>query len=254
MGLYKLTLATIFHRKVWVVALLCVFLFPIILPHLTPVDVNPALLEPARAQAAWYTLWVVSILWGLFQAARFGDDTASSAMGSYFLSRGTKRISQMAQIWLACVTFLLPLLLVTLAICLIGALPEAAEEGIWIAMNFQYALIYVITIVPLILLAISLGSRFGGMISYLVSAGLWVYGMYGVGYLRMMTEIRANALSDWIYLISPHYHLSDMTPRLMFMQGAMLSNEYLEVLTYFAGVALMLMALSVFAYKAKPSS
>ena len=107
MQLYKLTLATIIQRKIWVVALLCVLVLPIVLPYLTPHESNPTLIEPARAQAVWVILWIVTIAWVLFQAARFGDETASSGMGAYFLSTGVSRVRQMLQLWLACMSCLL---------------------------------------------------------------------------------------------------------------------------------------------------
>ena len=88
MQLYRLTLATILQRKVWIIALLCVLVLPLILPYLTSYERNPSLIEPARAQAAWICLGVVSLAWVLYQAARFGDDSARSGLGSYFLSAG----------------------------------------------------------------------------------------------------------------------------------------------------------------------
>ena len=103
-------------------------MLPIVLPYLTPYESNPSLIEPARAQAAWGCLWVVTIAWLFFQAARFGDDTARSGLGAYFLSSGVSGLSQMMQIWLACLSFLLPLVLVTLAVCFIGAMPAIAPK------------------------------------------------------------------------------------------------------------------------------
>ncbi|MBT8045131.1 MAG: hypothetical protein KJO79_09295, partial [Verrucomicrobiae bacterium] len=88
MQLYRLTLATILQRKVWIVAFLCALVLPVVLPYITPYESNPTLIAPARAQVAWISLWVISIAWVFFQAARFGDDTARSGLGAYFLSAG----------------------------------------------------------------------------------------------------------------------------------------------------------------------
>jgi len=255
MQLYKLTLATIIQRKIWVVALLCVVLLPIVLPYFTPYESNPTLLEPARAQAVWVTVWVVAIAWIFFQAARFGDETASSGIGSYFLSKGGSRISQMSQIWLACMSFFLPLILLTLIICFVGAMPGDNEQAsIWVATNFQYALLFFLTVAPLTLFAVSLGSRFGGTIGYIVPVFYILYGLYGVGYLDMMTDLRDNVLVDWIYILSPHYHLADLLPRLIFRQGAMLGDEFLKIVGYFVGLALILGGVSVVCFRAKPSA
>lgn len=252
MPLYKLTLTTIFQRKVWLIALLCVLLFPIVLPHLTPVDVNPTLLEPARAQAAWVTLWIVSIAWVLFQAAGFGDNTAKSGLGAYFLSQGVSRVSQMIQVWLACVTFLLPLVVITVAICLIGAMPSGdGQAKMWIATNLQYASLFILVISPLMMLAASIGSRFGATIGYIVPVSLALYGMYGVGYLAMMTEVDNNPLLDTLYVISPHYYLADLTPRLVFKQGSMVGKEFLQLVIYFVAIKLVFTMFSTVCFKVK---
>lgn len=255
MQLYRLTLATILQRKVWIVAFLSVLVLPIILPYLTPYESSPTLIEPARAQAAWVTLWVVSVAWVLFQASRFGDETSRSGMGAYFLSTGVTRISQMFQIWIACMTFLLPLVIVTVAVCLIGAMPGGEEQAkMWIATNMQYAALFCLVIAPLAMLAISLGSRFGGTVGYIVPVGLSVYGLYGVGYVGMMTSVQQNAFLDWIFVLSPHYHLADLTPRLVFKQGSMLSSEFLQFVVYFVGLKLVLTMISTMCFRAKQAA
>ena len=76
------------QRKVWIIALVCALLLPCVLPYLTPYETNPTLIEPARAQAAWVCLWVITAAWLFFQAARFGDETSRSGIGAYFLSSG----------------------------------------------------------------------------------------------------------------------------------------------------------------------
>ncbi|MGB2010889.1 MAG: hypothetical protein ACPHYF_05130 [Akkermansiaceae bacterium] len=252
MQLYRLTLATILQRKVWMVALLCVFLLPILLPYLTPHEINPSLIEPARAQAAWVCLWVVAIAWLFFQASRFGNDTARSGLGAYFLSSGVSGLSQMIQIWLACLSFLLPLVAITVAVCLIGAMPsESSQAKMWIATNLQYAALFLLVVTPLMMLAVSAGSRFGSTIGYLIPLCLSVYGIYGVGYLAMMTDVQSNLLLDWLYVISPHYHLADLTPRLVFKHGSMLGSEFLQLVVYFAGIKIVLAMISTFTFQPK---
>jgi hypothetical protein len=56
----------------------------------------------------------------------------------------------------------------------------------------------------------------------------------------MMTEVQCNLLLDWLYVVSPHYHLADLTPRLVFKQGSMLSSEFLQLVVYFAGIKIVL--------------
>ena len=253
MQLYRLTLATMLQRKVWIIAFLCALIMPIVLPYLTPHESNPTLVAPARAQAAWICLWVVSIAWVFFQAARFGDDTARSGLGAYFLSTGVSRVSQMMQIWLACLTFLLPLVCITIAVCLVGAMPgDSAQAKMWIATNMQYAALFLLVIMPLMMVATSVGSRFGSTIGYLIPLCMSVYGMYGVGYLSMMTTVQDNVFLDWLYVVSPHYHLADLTPRLVFRHGSMVGSEFLQLVAYFVGIKIVLSMLSTMCFQAKP--
>lgn len=255
MQLYRLTLATIIQRKFWMVAFLCVLLLPIVLPYLTPYESNPTLIEPARAQAAWGVLWIASVAWVFFQAARFGDETARSGMGAYFLSTGVSRVSQMVQIWFACMTFLLPMVLLTVAVCLIGAMPGDKEQAtMWVATNMQYAALFLLVIAPLAMLAISIGSRFGGTVGYIVPLCLSIYGLFGVGYLAMMTTVQENIFLDWVYILSPHYHLANLTPRLVFKQGNMVSAEFLHLIAYFVGLKLIISMISTICFRAKPAT
>jgi hypothetical protein len=222
---------------------------------ITPYESNPSLIEPARAQAAWGCLWVVTIAWLFFQAARFGDDTARSGLGAYFLSSGVSGLSQMMQIWLACLSFLLPLVLVALAICFIGAMPsDSAQAQMWIATNLQYAALFLLVVTPLMMVAASVGSRFGSTVGYLIPLCMSVYGMYGVGYLAMMTDVQSNLLLDWLYVVSPHYHLADLTPRLVFRHGSMLSSEFLQLVIYFAGIKIVLAMLSTLTFQPKAAA
>jgi len=243
------------QRKVWIIALFCALVLPIVLPYLTPYESNPSLLEPARAQAAWGCLWVVTIAWLFFQAARFGDDTARSGLGAYFLSSGVSGLSQMIQIWLACLSFLLPLVLVALAVCFIGAMPsDSAQAQMWVATNLQYAALFLLVVTPLMMVAVSVGSRFGSTVGYLIPLCMSIYGMYGVGYLAMMTDAQSNLLLDWLYVVSPHYHLADLTPRLVFKHGSMLGSEFLQLVIYFAGIKIVLAMLSTLTFQPKAAT
>ena len=243
------------QRKVWIIALFCALVLPIVLPYLTPYESNPSLIEPARAQAAWGCLWVVTIAWLFFQAARFGDDTARSGLGAYFLSSGVSGLSQMIQIWLACLSFLLPLVLVALAVCFIGAMPsDSAQAQMWVATNLQYAALFLLVVTPLMMVAVSVGSRFGSTVGYLIPLCMSIYGMYGVGYLAMMTDAQSNLLLDWLYVVSPHYHLADLTPRLVFKHGSMLGSEFLQLVIYFAGIKMVLAMLSTLTFQPKAAT
>ena len=99
-----------------------------------------------------------------------------------------------------------------------------------------------------------MGSRFGATIGYLLPLSLSLYGIYGVGYLGMMTSVEGNVLIEWLYVISPHYHLADLTPRLVFKHGSMLTSEFLQLVAYFVGVKLILSMFSTVCFQAKPAA
>jgi len=251
MQLYRLTLATIIQRKVWVVALLWLIALPLVLPNIMTYQ-NISLVQPARAQAAWVSLWGIAITWILFQAARFGDETARSGLGAYFLSVGKSNTKQLFQIWAACMSFLLPLVVLTIAVCLFGAMPDnAAQAEMWLLLNSQYALLFLLVIAPLLLLAIALGSRMGGSVGYIVPVALVLYGLYGVGHLASIANTANGPVLNWMYVFSPHYHLADLTERLVFKQGSMVGSEFFQIVGYFVGIGSVTAVFSSLYFRAK---
>lgn len=252
MQLYRLTLATIIQRKVWFLALSCAGLLPLVLPYMTPYEGNPTLIEPARAQAAWGCLWTITLLWVFFQAARFGEDNSRSGLGAYFLSRGISHMRQLMQIWLACLSFVLPLAGLCLAVCFLGAMPgDDAQAAQWVSLNLQYLTLYLLSILPLVLLAVAVGSRVGGTVGFLLPLSLLLYGVYGVGYMEMLADSRESAILDWLYVFSPHYHLADLTWRLVFKLGAMETREFFVNASYLAGMGMVWTAMSIWTFRAK---
>ncbi len=252
MQLYRLTFSTILQRKVWLIALLCAGLLPMILPYLTPYESNSTLIQPARAQAAWVSLWVITMLWVFFQAARFGDDNARSGLGSYFLSAGVSSIRQLFQIWAACLSFLLPLVAVAVAVCWFGAMPGDPDQAKdWMLLNAQYAGVFLLVTAPLAMLGIALGSRVGGTVGYLVPLSLLVFGLYGVDYVAMVADSKESAFLDWLYVLSPHYHLADLTERFVFKLGSMVGSEYALNAAYLAGIGLVWVAIASLTFRSK---
>ncbi|NNM28380.1 MAG: hypothetical protein HKO57_02590, partial [Akkermansiaceae bacterium] len=177
-------MTTLFARKGWVVALLAAIALPWVLPYLTPYEMNVRLLEPARAQVAWQVAWVIALLWTFSQAARLGAANSRTGVGAYFRSCGISGISQLFQIWLATMVYLLPVVVVAAAVCLLGAMPGNAQEAsMWVATNLQYAALFTLVVGPLALLAVALGSRFGSLVGYALPVTLCLYGLYGVLFL-----------------------------------------------------------------------
>jgi len=255
MRLFRLTLSTLFRRHTWIVGALVVLAGPFILARLSTGPENPALMKPALAQAAWGLAWLVTIFWGFFAAASLGQQHTRSGLGEFFQSSGVSATRQLLEIWLAVFTFVAPLGLAAALVCSLAAAPALPDErAMWIANNFQYALLFVLVVAPLLALAISLASRFGSIAGFTTTAGLTLYGLYGVGYMKMLISLEGNRLLGWMWTISPHYHFADPTERLRYKLGAIEWSEFPLLLGYFGGIALIYLALSRASFRVRASA
>ena len=255
MRLFKLTLATLFQRKTWAICALLVIAFPFILPYLSSGAENPTLFKPALAQAAWGMTWLSTIFWGFFAAAKMGESNARSGVGEYFQATGTSATRQLFEIWAAVTTFVAPLGFAAALVCILAASPALPDERImWINTNFQYAILFVLVVSPLIAMAIAVASRFGGLTGFLVSSGLCLYGLYGVGYMKMLLSIESSPLMTWLWSASPHYHFADPTERLRYKLGAIEWSQFPLLLAYFVGILLLYMAISRLLFRTKATA
>lgn len=248
MKLYQLTLRTLLVRKAWVVALFCVGLLPFLLPILVPSEFALGLVEPARAQAAWIILWLVTTFWLFGQAARQGDQNVKTGLGTYFHSMGMGSIRQLCEVWLAHAVILVPLVLLAVLVCCLGAAPNE-NFGSWVVANIQYGTLFLVVALPLLMLATALGSRFGTLIGYLFTVGMTFYGLYGVGYLEVATKVESNSFIRFLYAISPQYHLADLTEQLVFQMGSLKFTLFLNILIYLGGLSLITSAGSFLAHR-----
>ena len=253
MKLFQLTLQTLIVRKSWIVALIAVAVVPFLLPLLVPSEFALNLIKPARAQAAWVILWFVSMFWLFGQAARQGDLHVHSGLGSYFRSMGTGSARQFIELWLAFAVFLTSLTLVTVLVCLFAASP-AGEFGAWLVLNLQSAVLSLAVLMPLTMLALAFGSRFGSLVGFLVSLGLAIYGLYGVGYIEFATFEVKNILIRSLYAVSPQFHLGDLSEQVVFQMGSLKGKLFTEILVYLLGVGLIVFSGSIFTYRATARS
>jgi len=252
MRLFKLTSATVFRRKTWAVCAFTVLALPFLLTRLSSGTENPALFKPALAQAAWAMTWLSTMFWGFFAAAKCGESLSRTGLGEYFQTTGVSATRQLLETWAAILLFVAPLGLGAALVCIVGASPAIpAERAMWIATNFQYALLFVLVVAPLLALAIAIASRFGSLTGFLVSSGLSAYGLYGVGYMKMLVSLEGNSLLSWIWSASPHYHFADPTERLRYKMGAIDWSQFPLLLAYFAGIALLYLAVSRLLFRTK---
>lgn len=255
MRLFRLTLATIFQRKAWAICAFAVIAMPFILPVISSATEKPLLVQPARILAAWNSLWICSLAWGLFTAAREGENNAKSGIGEYFLTTGVSATRQLFEIWLAVFCFVAPLTIITALICQFAAAPaDPAEHSMWWILNGQYASLFLLVLAPLIALATALASRFGAITGFCVTLLITLYGLYGVGYLDNMLKLEENPFLQGFLLFSPQYRFADLTQRLCFKNGALPSGAFWTMIVYFAGILAVYAGLSRACFRTKLSA
>ena len=255
MRLFRLTFATIFQRKAWAICAFAVICLPFALPLISSATEKPLLVQPARILAAWNTLWICSLVWGLFTAAREGETNAKSGIGEYFLTTGVSATRQLFEIWLAIFSFIAPLTVITALICQFAAAPaDPVEHAMWWVLNAQYAALFLLVIAPLLALSTALASRFGGITGFSVTLLITLYGLYGVGYLDQMLKLEANPMLRSLWLFSPHYRFADLTQRLYFKTGALPTEAFLMMLLYFVGILAIYTGISRLCFRTKLSA
>lgn len=255
MRLFRLTFATILQRKAWAICAFAVMAMPFVLPAISSATEKPILVQPARILAAWNTLWICSVVWGLFTAAREGETNAKSGIGEYFLTTGVSATRQLFEIWLAVFCFVVPLTIITALICQFAATPaDPAERSMWWILNGQYAALFLLVIAPLLALATAIASRFGGITGFTVTLLITLYGLYGVGYLDSMLKIEENPILQGFLLFSPQYRFADLTQRLYFKSGALPTGAFWTMIVYFAGILAVYVGLSRLCFRTKLSA
>jgi len=255
MRLFRLTFATILQRKSWAICAFAVLVLPFALPMISSATEKPILLQPARILAAWGTLWVSTLLWGLFTAAREGETNAKTGVGEYFQTTGTSATRQLFEIWLAVFSFVAPLALITAAISQFAAAPsDPVERSMWLVLNLQYTALFLLVIAPLLAFATAIASRFGGITGFTVTLFITLYGLYGIGYLDNMLKLEANPILHGVWLFSPHYNFADLTQRLYFKTGALPTNAFWSMTVYFAGILAVYVGLSRLCFRTKLSA
>jgi hypothetical protein len=255
MRLFRLTFATIFQRKAWAICAFAVICLPFVMPLISSATEKPLLVQPARILAAWNTLWICSLIWGLFTAAREGENNAKSGIGEYFLTTGVSATRQLFEIWLAVFCFIAPLTILTALICQFAAAPaDPVEHSMWWLLNAQYAALFLLVVAPLLALATALASRFGGITGFSVTLLITLYGLYGVGYLDQMLKLESNPILRGLWAFSPHYRFADLTQRLYFKTGALPTEAFWMMMLYFVGILAVYTGISRLCFRTKLSA
>jgi hypothetical protein len=209
--------------------LLGAVVFPWIAPLLTPWQENPQILQPARAQATWVYAWLALFTWLPFQASILGHRLRNEGMLEHFRAGGSSILSLCLQLCSAVLVWMLAVVLMACVISLTVCLPRQPEEAkLWAILVFQYAALFTVTGAPLMLLSVALGTRTSEVIAFLAPVGLLFVGLSGAAWLAPLLGGSSIAGLRSLWLALPHYHLADLTPRLVFKMGALPTDVFLS--------------------------
>lgn len=251
-ALFKLSLVTAVRQKTFFVVLLLLVLGPFVFQQMTNYVVDPSVLAPARAQAAWQLAWLVTCLWLTYQAANLGGEHVRNKMGEYFLSRGEGKSSQILALNACSVVFAVAVTAVPILVSIFASAPEdAAEFRHWIVLCVQHGFLMLLLALPVTQLAIALASRFGALVGYTGSVLLYFLGFYAVLAVEKVVIAKDTFYVDLLYVVLPHFHLADLTHRFVHSQGAMSNGEFFAVFEYLAGWAILISAVSYFIFTPK---
>lgn len=254
MRLFKLTAATIFQRKAWAICAFAILVLPYVLPWISSASEKLVLLQPARVQSAWVVLWFCALAWGLFTAAREGESNAKSGLGEYFQTTGSGPTRQLFQIWLAIICYIIPMVILAAIVSQVGAAPGHPEEKKWWwILILQYSCLVTLVIAPLVALAISLASRFGGISGFSITLLLALYGLYGVEYLDSMLKLEENPILRGLLAFSPQYRFADLTQRMYFKSGALTTDSFALMVMYFAAIGAVYAGIARLIFRTKDS-
>ncbi len=90
--------------------------------------------------------------------------------------------------------------------------------------------------------------QIGEVIAFLVPAFLLFTGLVAASWMEPMLTGSSSAVHRLAWLALPHYHLADLTPRLVFKMGPLTQGDFLGSVTCLAlqGVAITLTGLCMF--------
>lgn len=246
--LFRLSTASILVRKsCWLLVLLGIA-FVWLSPLLTPWEEKPVILQPARAQAAWMFAWLALFTWLPFQAASLGNRLRKEGMLEHLQAGGQNRFKLGLQLNATIFVWLLVVTMMAVTICLAFCMPKATTDATdWTWLVFQYAALFILAAVPLIALGVALGTLTHEVIAFMVPVGLLFLGLFGSAWLSPFLA-QGNPFSKLLWILMPHYHLADLTPRLVFKMGPLPTGDFFRTVGVLAleGAAITLLGICTF--------
>ncbi|HSI65590.1 MAG TPA: ABC transporter permease [Candidatus Saccharimonadia bacterium] len=227
--LFRLSTTGIFVRGSCWLLLLAGVLFAWLAPLVTPWEEKPIILQPARAQAAWAFAWLALFTWLPFQAAALGNRFRKQGLLEHFEAGGQKRINLCLQLNASVFVWLVAMTVLAMLVCLAFCLPSsAADASGWFWLVLQYGALYLLAAAPLIVLGVALGTRTHEIIAFLVPVSLLFLGLFGGLWLAPYLSEGDSVLGKLFWVLLPHYHLADLTPRLVFKMGPLPTADFLK--------------------------
>lgn len=227
--LFRVCLAGLASRGSCWLLLAGVPVFVWLAPLLTPWQENPLILQPARAQAAWVYAWLALFTWLPFQASMLGHRLRAEGMLEHLRAGGSGGLKLCLQLASAVIVWLLVIMVLACIVCIAFCSPRDPQEAkLWVMLVLQYGALYTLVGAPLLLLSAALGTRTAEIIAFLVPVALLFTGLFGAPWLTpMLAGSQADALRS-LWLALPHYHLADLTPRLVFKMGPLPQADFLD--------------------------
>jgi hypothetical protein len=218
-------------------------------PLLTPWQENPQILQPARAQAAWIYAWLVLATWLPFQAAALGRRLRVEGLLEFQRARGASPLALCLQVSSSILVWMFAVVIGACLVCLLVCMPKHPDEArLWFGLVMQYAVLYTLVGVPLVLLGVALGTCAGEVIAFLVPTFLLFTGLVAASWMEPVLTGSSSVLHRFAWLALPHYHLADLTPRLVFKMGPLMQGDFLGCITCLGlqGLAITLTSLCIF--------
>lgn len=247
--LFRISLAGMFSRGSCWLMLAGGIVFAWLGPLVTPWEENPVILQPARTQAAWIYAWLVLFTWLPFQAAALGHRLRDEGMLEHLRAGGQSVWSLFIQLSSAVMVWMVATGLLALIVTAVFCRPlQPAEAALWVNLSLQYFALYCLSAAPLILLGIALGTCVSEVVAFLIPSGLLFAGLFGGAFLGPILADSQSPLFKALWVVLPHYHLADLTPRLVFKMGPLLSTDFLQSAACLGlqGAALAILGLCIF--------
>ena len=204
-----------------------------VMPLLTPWDEQPQILQPARAQAAWVYVWLALFTWLPFQAAALGRRLRVQGLLEFMKARGRNVWGLYLQMGMSVFVWLCGLVALAGVSCWLFCSPkDPLEARAWVALLAQYAALLMVAGGPLCLLGVALGIRAGEVVAYLLPVCLLFCGLIAASWLAPLLAGSELTLFRGAWLLLPHYHLADLSARLVFKMGALSPAVFRDSLVY----------------------